>query len=95
MNYLEHGRFEPDSVKNIKLGDLKLLYSNFLFMSGMKNEFYILIWKIVKQKLNIPQSILNDQAIIIPILFNSINFIFKDYYILLSSPPYPHLPQKK
>lgn len=63
LKLLDKGEINIDLVKQIKLNDLRLFYYYQYQADLMENNFYRIIWDIVKNKLNIPFSMIDEDII--------------------------------
>ena len=63
LKYLEDGRFRNEWVDMIKLDDLCMLYYKHYQINSFDNDFYMMVWSIVKKNLNIPYSIPDENLI--------------------------------
>ncbi len=71
LELLDMVEIDIDLAKRIKLDDLRIFYLYQYQADRMENDFYQYIWNIVKNKLNIPISMINEA--IIKELFNTFN----------------------
>lgn len=77
LKYLEEGSFRLEWVNNINLYDLCMLYYRQYQINSFDNDFYLMIWSVVKKNLNVPFS-LPDESLIKEI-FSLFNIDFWDY----------------
>ena len=63
QDYLEEGVLKHEWINRIKLYDLCLLYYTHYQINSFENDFYLMIWTIIKKNLNLPFSISNTNLI--------------------------------
>lgn len=77
LRYLDEGVFRSEWVNNIKLYDLCMLYYRHYQLNSFDNDFYIMIWSVVRKNLNFPDSI--PDINLISEIFNLFKIDFWNY----------------